>query len=81
MPRFVFLNRGVLLRAVKVALVVGCVLVAINHGDALLAGNIDGTLMVKAALTFLVPFSVSVYSSAAAIRNPYQQPSGGNTPC
>ena len=70
MPRSVFLNRGVLLRAVKVALMVGCVLVAINHGDALLAGNINGALMVKAALTFLVPFSVSVYSSTAAIRNP-----------
>ena len=69
MLRSVFFNRSVLLRATKVALVVGCILVAINHGDALLAGNLSGALVAKAVLTFFVPFSVSVYSSAAAIRN------------
>lgn len=69
MLRSVFCNRSILLRATKVALVVGCILVAINHGDALLAGNLSSALVVKAALTFFVPFSVSVYSSAAAIRN------------
>ena len=59
-------SRGVVTRAVKVAAVVGCILVAINHGDALFAGDIDGVRLAKILLTFLVPYCVSVYSTAAA---------------
>lgn len=58
-------SRGVVARALKVALVVGCILVVINHGDALLAGDIDGGRVAKMLLTFLVPYCVSVYSAAA----------------
>ena len=57
---------GVVARAVKVAAVVGCMLIAINHGDALLAGDIDGVRLTKILLTLLVPYCVSVYSAAAA---------------
>ena len=59
-------SRDVVARAVKVALVVGCILVAINHGDALLAGDLDSVRLARIALTFLVPYCVSVYSAAAA---------------
>ena len=59
-------SRGVVARAVKVTLVVGCILTAINHGDALLAGDIDSVRLAKVLLTFLVPYCVSVYTAAAA---------------
>ena len=59
-------SHEVVARGVKVALVVGCILVAINHGDALLAGDLGGGRMAKILLTFLVPYCVSVYSAAAA---------------
>ena len=58
-------SRSVVTRALKVALLVGCILVAINHGDALLAGDVDGIRLSKILLTFLVPYCVSVYSATA----------------
>jgi methyl-accepting chemotaxis protein len=49
-------------RAVVVAAVVGTLLTLINQWDALGAGRVD---LVKAMLTYLVPFGVSIYSAAA----------------
>jgi methyl-accepting chemotaxis protein len=49
-------------RAVTIALVVGTLLTLINQWDLLVAGTVD---VVKATLTYLVPFCVSVYSAAA----------------
>lgn len=52
-------------RACLTAIVVGFVLVAINYGDAILAGTMTGTRALKAALTVLVPYIVSTVSSVA----------------
>ena len=60
--------RPVVLRALKYALVVGAILIAINHADALLEGEVDGTRLLKMALTVLVPYLVSTLSSVGAIR-------------
>jgi hypothetical protein len=57
-------------RALAFAVVVGSVLIAINHGDALLAGDISGTRFLKIGLTFLVPYVVSTWSSVLAVREP-----------
>lgn len=54
-------------RALRMALVVGSVLVAINYGDRLLAGSLGGRDLLKIALTYCVPFCVSAYSSALAL--------------
>lgn len=54
-------------RALKFAVVVGAILITINHGDAILAGSIDGTRLAKMALTVFVPYAVSTASSVAAI--------------
>ncbi|WP_323764441.1 nitrate/nitrite transporter NrtS [Marinovum sp.] len=62
------LRRSVVLRAARVSLVVGVVLGLLNHGDALLAGTMTMTHFAKICLTFLVPYSVSTYSSVLAIR-------------
>ncbi|KAF0677111.1 nitrate/nitrite transporter NrtS [Profundibacterium mesophilum] len=70
-PRFwsIALHRTVVRRAARVALVVGVVLATINHGDAILRGDIDLSRMLKIMLTFCVPYSVSTYSSVLATRD------------
>lgn len=52
-------------RAIKVALVVGTLLVALNHADSILAGQWPAWW--KIILTYLVPYSVSSYSTAMFI--------------
>lgn len=54
-------------RALKFAVVVGAILITINHGDALLAGNLDSTRLAKMVLTVFVPYAVSTASSVAAL--------------
>lgn len=56
--------RETVLRAVKVAAVVGPILTLINQGDVLLNGPYSPRLFFKICLTFLVPYSVSSFSSA-----------------
>lgn len=61
-------ERSVVRRALRTMLVVGAILIAINHGDALLHGQIDAARAFRIALTLLVPYAVSTTSSVAAIR-------------
>ena len=56
------------LRGLKVAAVVGTVLAGINHGDRLLAGEVDGEVLAKIVLTYFVPYLVSMWSSVQALR-------------
>jgi len=60
-------QRAVVLRACKFALVVGAVLIAINHGDALIAGELPPRRWLQMGLTVLVPYVVSTLSSVGAI--------------
>ena len=59
-------QRSVVLRACKYAVVVGAVLITINHGDALLAGDVDLRRLLKMGLTVGVPYVVSTLSSVGA---------------
>ena len=61
-----FFRRETVLRAIKVALVVGPILIIINHHDALLKFEFNNHLYFKCFLTFFVPDCVSAYSSAQA---------------
>ena len=54
------------LRALKIALVVGTILAAINHGDAILDASMTTTAWVKVLMTFCVPYGVSWYSAVKA---------------
>jgi hypothetical protein len=65
----VALEESVRKRAVKMMVVVGSILAAINHGDALLAGSMAATEWMKVALTFVVPYCVSTVASVQAIRH------------
>lgn len=48
-------------RAVRVAVVVGTVLFVINHGTAVRSGTMTRTRWISAALTYLVPYGVSIH--------------------
>ncbi len=61
-------SRAVVVRGLKFAVVVGTVLVGINHGDAILDGQLDENRLVRIALTVVVPYIVSVLSSVGATR-------------
>jgi len=58
---------AVVRRALGYAMVVGAILIAINHGDALLRGDVDRVRAFKMALTVLVPYLVSTLSSVQAL--------------
>jgi Mg/Co/Ni transporter MgtE len=63
------LSPRVVRRALLYALVVGAILIAINHGDALLAGHVGSERWWKMGLTVLVPYTVSTLSSVGALRS------------
>ncbi len=56
-------------RALKTALFVGTILIAINQGDVLIALEIDSLNLTKMLLTLMVPYCVSTYSSVRAIQS------------
>ena len=60
-------RRSVVVRALKFAVVVGAVIAAINHGDAILAGDVDARRVLKMLVTALVPYTVSTLSSVGAL--------------
>jgi hypothetical protein len=55
-------------RAGITAVVVGSVLIAINHGDAILSGDVDATRCLRMLLTVAVPYVVSTVSSVSTRR-------------
>lgn len=63
------MQRSVVRRALRTMVVVGTILIAINHGDALLRGQLDAERVFKICLTLLVPYGVSTTSSVAALRS------------
>jgi hypothetical protein len=62
------LDPPVVRRALVCMVIVGAVLITINHGDAILRGDITRGRLVQMALTLLVPYCVSTASSVGAIR-------------
>lgn len=62
------LESSVVKRALKYAVVVGLILIGINHGDAILRGDLTGGRLFKMALTVVVPYLVSTLSSVGALR-------------
>jgi len=59
---------SVVRRGLMYAIIVGMILITINHGDALLRGEITQGRLLKMALTVTVPYVVSTLSSVGAIR-------------
>jgi len=55
-------------RALITALIVGTVLIAINDGPAILAGELNRERIIQMCLTVLVPYIVSTVSSVSTRR-------------
>ena len=68
------------IRGLKFAIVVGPILIAINHGDAILAGELESASYVKMGLTFMVPYAVSCFSSVGAVLSHDTSPSERTSP-
>jgi hypothetical protein len=64
-------------RALAYAVVVGSVLAAINHGDALLRAELGGGRLARIGLTYLVPYLVSTFSSVGALLQNRQSSKAG----
>ncbi len=63
------LSPATALRGLKFSFLVGPIYITINHGDAILRGDIDAVRVLKMILTMLVPFCVSVFSSILTVRH------------
>lgn len=55
-------------RSVRYALVVGILLVGINHGSAILRRALGFERLIQIALTMLFPYLVSTFASVDALR-------------
>ncbi len=67
----------ILWRSVKIGILVGSVLAVINHGGALVRGELTSGVAWKIALTYLVPFVVATWGALAASRISSPIGSGG----
>lgn len=63
----VALSSQVVVTSLKVSLVVGTLLVLINHGAAIIQLTLTKGSILQIALTYAVPYCVSTYSSTKAI--------------
>lgn len=67
-------------RGLLYAVVVGAILITINHGDAILRGDLTPPRLFKMILTALVPYCVSTLSSVGAIRRMKRERNEGGSP-
>lgn len=59
--------RATVHRSLRIAAVVGSILVAINYGDRILAGTIGRIEFIKIGLTYCVPYCVATYAAVSAL--------------
>lgn len=55
--------------AVRISIIVGTILVLINHGSVVVSMSFSAENLVQMLLTYLVPYCVSTYSSVRAIQD------------
>ena len=67
-------------RAARTAVVVGAILIAINHGSEILSGRITSYGLLQICLTITVPYLVSTSSSVATLRNMMAEGSNSGAP-
>jgi len=65
---------SVVKRALKYAMVVGFILIVINHGGAILSGHVTRGGLLPMLLTVMVPYVVSTMSSVGALLKKRNQP-------
>ena len=62
------LRPDIVRRSLRVAFLVGSILAVINHGDRLVALDLDAELAAKITLTYVVPYCVSTWASVQTAR-------------
>ena len=67
------LRRDILQRSLRVALVVGTLLIAINYTDRFMKHTLCGFDFFKMGLTYLVPFGVATYAAVNAVLKEQQK--------
>ncbi len=60
-------RKPIVMRGLKYGILVGLILIIINHGNAMAAGTVDSTRVIQMILTVLVPYCVSTASSVGAV--------------
>jgi hypothetical protein len=60
-------TKSVMKRATWTALIVGTILILINHGNAIFKGEVDFTRIFQMCLTVIVPYIVSTVSSVSTL--------------
>jgi hypothetical protein len=60
-------SKPVMKRASWSAVIVGAILILINHGNAILKGDVDLTRVLQMCLTVMVPYVVSTVSSVSTL--------------
>lgn len=55
------INRKMMSTAIKVAMVIGTLLFIINHGVALLNGQMNRTRWISASFTYCIPYIVNIH--------------------
>ena len=63
------LSKNVRNRALRVSLLVGSILVLINHADSIYNGSLKATNLLQILATYIVPYLVSTYSSVSALKD------------
>ena len=53
--------------AVRVSLVIGTLLLLVNHGTAILSGQMSRERWIAALLTYLVPYCVSIHGQTVQL--------------
>lgn len=60
-------------RSFVVAIIVGSILTAINHGNVILAGDFPASFYWKIPLTYRVPFAVATTGALLNARSPIRE--------
>ena len=74
------LQPSIVKRALKYAVVVGIILISINHGNAILHGEVTHGRLLQMALTVLVPYVVSTLSSVGALMDSRRRAETADSP-
>ncbi|MCT4615583.1 MAG: nitrate/nitrite transporter NrtS [Marinifilaceae bacterium] len=61
-------SKEVIQTALKLSIIVGTILGLINHGSDIFANTLSGGQKIQILVTYLVPYSVSTYSSVCSIK-------------
>ena len=67
------MNKQILRNALGVSMIVGPLLIMVNNLDHFLAGTLPRFFILKAGLSFAVPFCVATYSSWSQLKRDEEQ--------